>query len=90
MAKRVSAVPFPPLALDPAAPVPVYRQIYDGLRAAILAGRLAPGAQLPSTRTLATGLGIARTTVVAAFAQLLAEGYLEGKVGAGTYGPSPE
>jgi len=85
MAKRVSAVPFPPLTLDPTAPVPVYRQIYDGLRAAILAGRLAPGAQLPSTRTLATGLGIARTTVVAAFAQLLAEGYLDGKVGAGTY-----
>jgi GntR family transcriptional regulator/MocR family aminotransferase len=85
VAKRSSAVPFPPLGLDFESPVPVYRQIYENLREAILSGRLARGAQLPSTRTLAAGLGVSRTTVVVAFRQLHAEGYLEGRVGSGTY-----
>lgn len=73
-----------PLALDPAAPVPLYRQLYEGLRAAILEGRLGPGARLPSSRALAGELDVGRNTVVAAFEQLLAEGYLEARVGAGT------
>lgn len=85
MAKKASAVPLPPLKLDPASSVPVYRQLYDGLRGAVLEGRLKPGVRLPSTRALAEGLGLSRSTVVNAFSQLLAEGYLEGRVGSGTY-----
>jgi GntR family transcriptional regulator/MocR family aminotransferase len=63
----------------------LHRQIYAEVREAVLAGRLAAGARLPSTRTLAEELGVSRNTVLTAFDQLLAEGYLEGKVGSGTY-----
>jgi GntR family transcriptional regulator/MocR family aminotransferase len=64
---------------------PLFRQIYLEMRAAILTQRLKPGAKLPSTRSLATSLRVARASVVAAYEQLLAEGYVAGKVGAGTY-----
>src|SRR2546428_3843151 len=57
----------------------------SSLRAAIRAGRLAAGARLPSTRALAIDLGLARGTVVEAYAQLTAEGYLEARHGAGTW-----
>jgi len=73
------------IMLDLDAPVPLYRQVYEGFRAAILRRQLPPGARLPSTRTLARDLGISRYTVVEAFLQLLAEGYIEGKAGSGTY-----
>src|SRR5262249_48888401 len=66
-------------------PVPLYRQLYDALRTAILGGQLRPGARLPATRTLALELGLSRTTVVSAMQQLLAEGYVNGRVGSGTY-----
>ncbi|RAI58770.1 MocR-like pyridoxine biosynthesis transcription factor PdxR [Roseicella frigidaeris] len=65
--------------------VPVLRQLYLALRGAILAGRLPPGARLPATRALAEQLGLARNTVVAAYDQLLAEGFIEGRVGAGSF-----
>lgn len=64
---------------------PYHRQLYEQIRAAILAGRLRPGDRLPATRDLALRLGIARNTVARAYGDLLAEGYLEGKVGSGTY-----
>lgn len=74
--------PAPPaallLALDPALDVPLYRQLYGELRAAILGGRLSAGTPLPSTRALADELGVSRNTVVLAFDQLAAEGYVEG------------
>lgn len=85
MAKRVSAAPVPPIRLDRGSAVPIHRQIFEGLRGFILEGRLSPGAQLPSTRTLAAEVGVSRSTVVSAYSQLLAEGYLEGRVGSGTY-----
>lgn len=72
-------------ALDPEAAEPLHRQLYDALRDAVLSGHLAPGARLASTRTMAADLGVSRNTVMAAFEQLLAEGYLEGRVGAGTF-----
>ncbi|HJR64606.1 MAG TPA: PLP-dependent aminotransferase family protein [Gemmatimonadaceae bacterium] len=72
------------IPLDPDAAEPLYRQIYRALREAILGGRLLPGVRLPSTRTLATELGVSRNTVLAAYDQLLAEGYLDGRVGSGT------
>lgn len=74
----------PLIAFDPAAG-PLYRQIYDGYRAAILEGRLRPGQRVPSTRVLARELGVSRLPVLNAFEQLLHEGYLEGRVGSGTY-----
>ena len=84
MAKRAAEVP-PWISLESSSGAPIYRQLYDGVRRAILSGLLPAGTRLPSTRTLAAGLGISRTTVVTAFEQLLAEGYLEGKVGSGTF-----
>src|SRR5215210_1761794 len=57
----------------------------DALRAAIRAGRLSAGTRLPSTRALAGDLRLARGTVVEAFAQLVAEGYLEARHGSGTW-----
>lgn len=62
-----------------------YRWLYDALRAAILEGRLRPGARLPGTRDLAAQYGLSRGTIVSAFEQLQSEGYVEGSVGSGTY-----
>lgn len=61
------------------------QRLYEGLRAAILAGRLPPGTRLPSSRALADEYGIARQTIVLAYQRLLDEGYAAGRVGAGTY-----
>jgi GntR family transcriptional regulator/MocR family aminotransferase len=61
------------------------RQIYGQLRAAILAGRLRAGERLPPTRELARRLGTARLTVATAYEWLRAEGYVYGRVGAGTF-----
>ncbi len=61
------------------------RQVYDQVRSAIHAGALKPGGRLPSSRDLARRLGVARASVVAAYDQLLAEGYAEGRTGSGTY-----
>ena len=70
--------------LDFAARDPLHRQIYEGVRSGILAGRFAAGMRLPSTRVLASELGVARNTVVFAFDQLCAEGYLIARRGGGT------
>lgn len=72
-------------ALDPATAAPLHRQLYDALRRAILSGRLAAGARLPSSRALAVELGLSRNTVLAALEQLASEGYVEGRTGSGTY-----
>lgn len=61
------------------------RWLYGGLRAAILDGRLARGACLPSTRALAGQSSLARGTVVAVYEQLAAEGYIESRRGSGSY-----
>ena len=65
--------------------VSLYQQLYDGLRSAILDGRLEPGTRLPSTRAAARELGIARNTVIAVFEQLVIEGLLRSRVGYGTW-----
>ena len=72
------------IPLDPKSSDALSRQIYRALRDGILAGRLGPGFRLPSTRALASDLGVSRNTVVTAFDQLLAEGYVESRVGRGT------
>ncbi|WP_017297892.1 PLP-dependent aminotransferase family protein [Nodosilinea nodulosa] len=73
------------LALDSQSPSPYYQQIYEALRQAILTGRLNPRQRLPSTRSLASSLGVSRATVTQSYDQLLSEGYLQTAVGAGTY-----
>ncbi len=74
------------LALVPRTPgVPRQGWLYAEIRAAVHAGRLAPGARLPPSRDFARQLGLSRGTVLVALAQLVAEGYLVGAVGKGTY-----
>ena len=64
---------------------PVYQQIYRALRRAILSGALPPHTRLSSTRGLAQETGVSRNTVVIAYEQLLAEGYIVGQLGSGTF-----
>src|SRR5262245_54210247 len=85
MRKRASRLPFTVISINPAASVPLYRQLYDEFRAAILAGRLKAGNKLPPTRELANELGISRNTVMTAYDQLTSEGYIEGRVGSGAW-----
>lgn len=74
------------LALRPrAAGATLLRWLYDEIRLAIVEGRLPPGARLPSTRAIARQYRLARGTVVAAFDHLIAEGYIEGSVGSGSF-----
>jgi GntR family transcriptional regulator/MocR family aminotransferase len=68
-----------------ASDTPLFRQLYLQLRSAILSRRLRPGTRLPSTRELAAQLGVSRSAAVAAYEQLLAEGYTSGRHGSGTY-----
>ncbi|MBE1489400.1 MocR-like pyridoxine biosynthesis transcription factor PdxR [Plantactinospora soyae] len=58
--------------------------LMDALRDAVRTGRLVPGTRLPSSRSLATDLGIARNTVADAYAELIAEGWLTAQQGSGT------
>ena len=83
--KRAASVVIPAIAIDRTSARPLFRQIYEGYREAIVDRRLRPGQRLPSTRGLAAELEISRVPVLNAFDQLLAEGYLESRVGAGTY-----
>jgi GntR family transcriptional regulator/MocR family aminotransferase len=73
------------LHLDATSSVPLFRQLYDAIKQAILDGRIGSGIQLPPTRELANLLHISRQTVLNAYTQLTAEGYLSGAVGRGTF-----
>ncbi|GAB4354859.1 MAG: PLP-dependent aminotransferase family protein [Gammaproteobacteria bacterium] len=68
---------------------PLHRQIYRAVRGAILDGDLREGTRLPATRRLAAALGVSRNTVLQAFEQLTAEGFLNSRVGSGTHVASP-
>src|SRR5262245_47471892 len=83
--KRAARLPPLPIALDPAAAAPLWDQISVGLRTAIAHGRVAPGARLPSTRTLAAQLRVSRTTVMTAYDDLVARGLVLGRTGNGSY-----
>lgn len=76
---------LPEFGIDRASDVSLTAQLVEQIRQAVLAGRLKPDARLPSTRALSLELGLSRTTVLAAFDQLIAEGYLEGRQGSGTH-----
>jgi GntR family transcriptional regulator/MocR family aminotransferase len=73
------------LPIDRSAGTPLHRQIYEGLRRAILDGLLRAGQRLPSTRALALDLEVSRLPVLTAYEHLLHEGYLVGRVGSGTF-----
>ena len=62
---------------------PLYRQLADSLRAAVMAGTIRDA--LPSERDLAGALGVSRTTAVAAYELLAGEGIIERRRGSGTY-----
>jgi len=83
MAKRITAFS---LALAPRpGRMAAGRWLYSSLRAEILEGRLRPGGRLPATRDLARQYGLSRGTIVTAFEQLKSEGYMEARVGSGTF-----
>jgi GntR family transcriptional regulator/MocR family aminotransferase len=67
------------------ADLPTHRRIFQLVRDAILAQALAGGSKLPSSRDLAIELGCSRNTVLVAYEQLLAEGYIEARTGSGSY-----
>src|ERR1700691_1761077 len=85
MKKKPHGAAAPLIAVDRRGEKPLHRQIYDAFRAMILERRLQPGQQIPSTRALADELGISRIPVLDAYSQLLAEGYIESRSGAGTF-----
>ena len=64
--------------------MPLFRQIYMQIRSAVLAGALGPSAKLPSSRALASQLGVARASVIAAYAHLSTEGYIKSRPGSKT------
>src|SRR5262245_45021243 len=70
------------LELDREAPLPLHEQIESSIRDDIRSGRLAAGTRLPSSRALASGLGVSRGVVTEAYGQLAAEGYLHASQGA--------
>ncbi len=73
------------IALSEASSLPLTRRLYRALRGWVQSGRLPGGARLPSSRRLARELGVGRNTVLEALDQLVAEGFLETRPGAGTY-----
>ena len=84
-------MPYPPIVLDRAANLPLYRQIEVALRRSILDGRIGSGRGLPGIRAYARHLGVGAVTVMTAYEQLTAEGYLEPRPGArhaGRAGPA--
>src|SRR6516165_8210200 len=72
------------IALDRTGGLPLYRQICQRLREAILSGELTEGTRLPTERALASELGVNRTTVMTAYNELASQGLIEGHVGRGT------
>jgi len=82
--KRAGSAISPLIAVDRRSREPIHRQIYESFRSAILSGNLHPGQRVPSTRALSTELQISRMPLLTAYAQLLAEGYFESRIGQGT------
>lgn len=78
-------IPLIDLHLDVTLSVPLFEQVYDGLRKRIVSGQILAGYCLPSSRKLAQELGVSRTTIVTAYEQLEAEGFVQSKPGAGVY-----
>jgi GntR family transcriptional regulator/MocR family aminotransferase len=82
--KRLPSGFLPPITVDVSRKPPIYRQVYDWFRHAIISGQMKPGQRVPSTRSLAAELKVSRIPVLNAYEQLLAEGYFESFTGSGT------
>src|SRR6266478_6439451 len=80
---------LPRIELDHESESPLYRQLHDQLKNAIVAGRMVRGERLPPTRELAGSLGLNRTTVAAAYEMLESEGLIRGHVGRGSFVEGP-
>ncbi len=76
---------FSNVRFNPSPDIPLYQQVYAHLRSSILSGELKGGVKLPSTRALAEELSVSRNTILNAYRQLAAEGYIESAQGSGTY-----
>jgi len=87
--KRPANLPMPALSIKPQSACPLYRQIYNQLRQAILKRKLPVGARLPSTRALARTLGVSRNTVLNAYEALVADALLAARKGSGTHVSTP-
>src|SRR5271169_6419598 len=74
-----------PLHLQSESHIPLYVQLRDQLRSLVHSGELRTGDRIPASRELATQLGVHRTTVANAYAELESEGLIQGHVGRGTY-----
>ena len=85
MVKRSGGALLRGIYIDRQSAVPIYRQLDAALRRLILDGTLRSSQKLPSTRELASDLGVSRITVKSVYEQLLAEGYVQAKTGSGTY-----
>lgn len=72
------------ITVDKDKSVPLTRQIYDKIKHLILEGNLSAGEKLPSSRTLSKELAVSRNTILEAYNQLMAEGFLQGNHGSGT------
>lgn len=72
------------LTLDPGVGQPLYRQIYEQIRNSVVSGKIAAGTTLPASRSLAADLDVSRITVLQAYEQLIAEGFLQTRLGSGT------
>ncbi len=84
--RRRSIIAFEMIRLDRTATEPLYEQLYRRIRDELTSGRFGDGSsRLPSSRALATDLGISRSTVTLAFSKLHAEGYLRAKPASGTF-----
>jgi GntR family transcriptional regulator / MocR family aminotransferase len=73
------------IPIDRTLDIPLKRQVYEYIRKQILYGELKAGERLPATRELATQLGLSRNVMIEAFEQLLAEGFIVGQQGSGTF-----
>ena len=85
MSERSVALPFDPTGIVLDRRQGLSRQLYQALRQRVLDGRLGSGTRLPATRDMAAALAVSRNSVVRAYDQLYAEGYIESRVGDGTY-----
>ena len=80
---NMKQTPWLAFSIDRSAKTPVFEQICAAIRERAISGDLAEGTKLPPTRVFATELGVSRSTVVTAYEQLVAEGYLSSVQGSG-------
>ncbi len=76
---------LPAIHIDYGSEIPLYRQVYEQIRAGVVSGKMADGERLPATRELAGLLGLNRTTVSAAYDLLIEAGLISGQVGRGSF-----